>query len=105
MGARSPLLVSSVLMDADPEGTATKIKPKEGNGKEAEVRMTRSGSSKHQRSLTWSYTCPFRAGPPDGPWPGTARHGRRRARAGPARGPCRAWAGRPAHGDGPSTAR
>ena len=58
------------------------------------------------------YTCPFRAGPPGGPWPGTARHGpstarhgRRRARAGPARGPCRAWAGWSAHGDGPSTAR
>ena len=54
MGARSPLLVSSVLMDADPEGTTRKIKPKEENGKEAEARMTRSGSSKHQRSLTWS---------------------------------------------------
>jgi len=80
------------------------------------IKATQSRSKRRDHYLPElegvSCTCPFRAGPSDGPWPGTARHGpstarhgRRRARAGSARGPCRAWAGWSAHGDGPSTAR
>jgi hypothetical protein len=57
------------------------------------------------------YTCPKRAGPWCSPAPGTPKHGEsparhdgRRARASPARCPCRAWAAMWARGAGTSPA-
>jgi hypothetical protein len=64
--------------------------------------------TKRSINMSSKYTCPYWTGPLGSTWParvGTAhtRHHGGRARASPARLPCRAWASMPAHGEGMST--